>query len=195
MQKALKTANSEKFVFSCQTSNVVPEPPNSLVFGRNQAPDVWRALDSVFSPEKQANSSRFVAARFWVEKSAQSGPVPEFWGTSFFAGFSTARQPAEDVTVCHRLCHRSVWLRVWCKKGLKLPTPKSSFFRVSTVSGTPEPLVSLVFGRKQARGAHFALDSAFSPENRRIPSRRACRHLSPPLSPLRFWCQKCSKRL
>ena len=74
----LKTANSEKFVFSCQTSSVVPEPPDSLVFGRKQAPDTCRAL------------FRFLPGR-------KSGPVPEFRRTLFFAGFSAARQPAKDL--------------------------------------------------------------------------------------------------
>ena len=57
VQKALKTANSEKCVFSCQTSKVVPEPPSSLVFRRKPAPGVRRAPNSVFCPEKPANSS------------------------------------------------------------------------------------------------------------------------------------------
>ena len=43
VQKALKTANSEKCVFSCQTSKVVPEPPSSLVFCRKPAPGVCSA--------------------------------------------------------------------------------------------------------------------------------------------------------
>ena len=56
VQKVLKTANSEKFVFSCQTASGVPQPLDSLGFGRKQAPDATCALDSVSSPEKQANS-------------------------------------------------------------------------------------------------------------------------------------------
>ena len=34
---------------------------------------------------------------FWAEKVRKSGQVPEFQRTSFFAGFSVARQPAEDL--------------------------------------------------------------------------------------------------
>ena len=102
MQKALKTANSEKFVFSCQTSNVVPGPPTSLVFGRNRAPDVRRALDSVFCPDKHANSSPlslspFASAlsplAFGSKKRAKAAQFP----SSGVAGFSAARQPAEDL--------------------------------------------------------------------------------------------------
>ena len=79
VQKALKSANSEKFVFSCQTSKVVPEPPSSLVFRRKPAPDV-RAPNSVFCPEKPANSSPpssspLVTAlsplAFWVRQPAE----------------------------------------------------------------------------------------------------------------------------
>ena len=86
VQKALKTANSEKCVFSCQTLKVVPEPPSSLVFRRKPAPRVRRAPNSVFCPEKPANSSPLnpsplVTASsplaFWVQKCAKPGPVPE----------------------------------------------------------------------------------------------------------------------
>ena len=73
VQKVLKMANSEKFVFSCQTASGMPEPLVSLVFGRKQAPDAHFAL------------RRFVTALFWAEKSfgpksAQKRPssrVPE----------------------------------------------------------------------------------------------------------------------
>ena len=57
VQKALKTANSEKCVFSCPASKVLPGPPNSLVFLRKPAPGVCSAPKSVFYPEKPANSS------------------------------------------------------------------------------------------------------------------------------------------
>ena len=86
VQKALKTANSEKFVFSCQTSKVVPEPPSSLVFRRKPASRVCRAPNSVFCPEKPANSSPLnpsplVTAlsplAFWVQKCTKPGPVPK----------------------------------------------------------------------------------------------------------------------
>ena len=80
VQKALKTANSEKCVFSCQTSKVVPEPPSSLVFRRKPAPHVCRAPNSVFCPEKLANSSPLNSSplvtalsplAFWVQKCAK----------------------------------------------------------------------------------------------------------------------------
>ena len=61
VQKALKTANSEKFVFSCQTASGMPEPLVSLVFGRKQAPDA---------------------------KARKSGQVPEFQRPSFLASLS-----------------------------------------------------------------------------------------------------------
>ena len=88
-KKRSKRPTPEKFVFSCQTSNVAPEPPNSLVFGRNRAPDVRRALDSVFCPKKQANSSPLSLSplAFGPQKRPSSG----------VAGFSAARQPAEDL--------------------------------------------------------------------------------------------------
>ena len=57
VQKALKTANSEKCVFSCPASTVQPGPPNSLVFRRKPVPGVRHAPKSVFCLEKPANSS------------------------------------------------------------------------------------------------------------------------------------------
>ena len=95
--KALKTANSEKCVFSCQTSKVVPEPPSSLVFRRKPAPDVRH---SVFCPEKPANSSPLNSSPLVTAlsplafgcKSAQKRPQ---FPSSFSTGFFAARQPAE----------------------------------------------------------------------------------------------------
>ena len=85
----------QKFVFSCQTASGVPQPLDSLGFGRKQAPDAHFALDSVFCPEKHAElvttCHRFVAALFWAEKVRKSGQVPEFPRTSFFTGFSVFR--------------------------------------------------------------------------------------------------------
>ena len=43
----------------------------------------------------------------------------------------------------------------------------------------PEPPNSQVFGGKRAPDDHFAQFSAFGPEKRRIPARRACHRLSP----------------
>ena len=99
VQKALKTANFEKCVFSCQTSKVVPEPPSSLVFRRKPAPGV-RAPNSVFCPEKPANSSPLnlsplVTASsplaFWVQKCAKPGPVPDRSPTARRGGPSARR--------------------------------------------------------------------------------------------------------
>ena len=53
VQKALKTVESEEFVFPCRTASGMPEPQVSLVFGRKQAPDGHFAQDS----GKPANSS------------------------------------------------------------------------------------------------------------------------------------------
>ena len=145
------------------------------------------ALDSVFCPEKQANSippslSPFVTASsplsFGPKKCAKETRFPSFGGLRSSQGFPrrdsqprtllVTRQPAEvsacDTSACrtcHRLCHRSVF---GAKSAQNSQLRK--VFSCQTASGMPEPLVSLVFGRKQAPDAHFAQDSAFSPENR-----------------------------
>ena len=107
VQKALKTANSEKCVFSCPASKVVPGPPNSLVFLRKPAPG---APKSVFWPEKPANSSPLSSSplchrSLFGRKSAQNraqfspqgfsrpGSPPRTW-----LGLHVTRQPAELVT-------------------------------------------------------------------------------------------------
>ena len=108
MQKALKTANSEKCVFSYQTSKVVPEPPNSLVFRRKPAPDVRRAPNSVFCPANSSplSSSPLVTAlsplAFWSQKCAKAAPVPDLVLRRVFRGPTArrvlgGRQPAEVV--------------------------------------------------------------------------------------------------
>ena len=105
VQKALKTANSEKCVFSCPASNVLSGPPSSLVFRRKPAPGVRRAPNSAFCPEKPANSSPLNSSplvtalsplAFWVQKCAKPGPVPELLLRRVFCG----RQPAEDQAQC-----------------------------------------------------------------------------------------------
>ena len=122
MQKALKTANSEKFVFSCQTSKVAPEPRSS-------------PLVTALSP-----------LAFWSQKCAKAAPVP---GTRSPQGFPRSDSPPRTCSepgsrggpsarrggpsarrACHQRCHRSVRLRFWCKKRSKRSSPKSSFFRV-----------------------------------------------------------------
>ena len=55
--KSAENGELRKVRFSCPASNVLPGPPNSLVFRRKPAPGVRRAPKSVFCPEKPANSS------------------------------------------------------------------------------------------------------------------------------------------
>ena len=62
--------------------------------------------------------------------------------------------------------------------GAKRSNPKSPF-SCRTASGMPKPPNSQVFGGKRAPDDHFAQFSAFGPEKRRIPARRACHRLSP----------------
>ena len=88
VQKALKTANSEKFVFSCQTSKVVPEPPSSLVFRRKPGSE-FRFLPRKaceFQPaEPVAACHRFVTTRFLgakVHKTRPSSRAPSPQGFS-----------------------------------------------------------------------------------------------------------------
>ena len=137
VQKALKTVNSEKCVFSCQTSKVAPEPPSSLVFRRKPAPDVRRAPNSVFCPEKPANSSPLNSSplvtassplAFWAQKRAKPGPVPELLLRRVFRGPPTARRRGPSARQACQRC--SVRLRFWCKKCSKQSSPKSPFFRV-----------------------------------------------------------------
>ena len=123
VQKVLKTANSEKFVFSCQTASGVPQPLDSLGFGRKQAPDAHFALDSVFCPEKQASFiplslSPLVTASsplsFGPKKCAKAAKFPSSRGlrsSQGFPFFAQARQPAEVLArdtatcrTCRRLC-------------------------------------------------------------------------------------------
>ena len=121
VQKALKTVNSEKFVFSCQTSKVVPEPPSSLVFRRKPAPDVcgapipFSAPKSLRIPARRARHrlSPLCHRSLFGCKSAQNRAQ---FPSSGVAGFSAARQPAKDQarspTVrrggpsARRACHR-----------------------------------------------------------------------------------------
>ena len=196
VQKALKTANSEKFVFSCQTSKVVPKPPSSLVFRRKPAPRVCRAPNSVFCPEKPANSRRLNSSllvtalsplAFWV-------PVPELLLRRVFRGPTARRGPGPESDSPPR----------WSVSPLH-PAPffgaKSApngqvrrvRFSCRTASGMPKPPNSQVFGER-APDNHFAQFSAFGPEKRRIPARRACHRLSP-LCHRSLWGRKVRKRL
>ena len=84
VQKALKTANSEKFVFSCQTASVAPEPFRFACFRSKSGSrrSLWivlqtlTLLDSAFSPENRQIPSPLS----FGPKSAQKRPssrVPE----------------------------------------------------------------------------------------------------------------------
>ena len=111
-------------------------------------------------------------------KSAQKRPQ---FRNSFSAGFSAARQPAEDLarspTARRGFGLQSVSppslsplmspLRpapFLVQKALKTVSSEEFVFPCRTAIGMPEPQVSLVFGRKQAPDGHFAQDSAFGPE-------------------------------
>ena len=186
VQKALKTANSAKRVFSCQTSKVVPEPPSSLVFRRKPAPDVRRAPNSVFCPEKPANSSplnssplvtachRFVTTRFLGAKVRKIGPSSRAPSPQSFSRPVSpprsrlgVRQPAEVVRQPAELVTTDVTTDVtapsgsgfWCKKRSKRSSPKSPF-----LCRMPEPPSSQVFGRKRAPDVSFPLSGRKSGE-------------------------------
>ena len=132
VQKALKTANSEKRVFSCQTSKVVPEPPSSLVFCRKPAPDVRRAPKSVFCPERLVTAChRFVTARFLGAKVRKTGPVPELLLRMVF------RKPTKDQA--------------------RSPQPA----KVVRQSGMPEPRASKFAGFRWKAGSRQPLCSVF----------------------------------
>ena len=112
MQKALKTATPKSSFFV--SDGKLPEPPDSLVFRRNQAPVGFQPgkAGKVHSAKLVTVCHRFVTALFWAEN-----PVPDFQRTSFFAGCSedlpcnatAAEVLACDTAACqtcHRLCHR-----------------------------------------------------------------------------------------
>ena len=190
VQKALKTANSEKCVFSCQTSKVVPEPPSSLVFRRKPAPGVRRAPNSVFCPEKPANSSPrnlspLVTAlsplAFWVQKCAKPGPVPELLLRRVSRGPTARRGPGSmsDSPPGWSVSPPSL-------SPLKSPLHPAPCFGAKSA---PNGRVRRVrFSCRTASGMPKSV-SAFGPEKRRIPARRACHRLSPSL-----WGRKVRKK-
>ena len=198
VQKALKTANSEKRVFSCQTSKVVPEPPSSLVFRRKPAPDVRRAPKSVFCPEKPANSSPLRSSplvtalsplAFWVQKCAKPGPVPELLLRRVFRGPTARRGPGPESDSPPR----------WSVSPPSLSPPMSPLhsapFLVQKALKTVESEESVWFSVESGLpDNHFAQFSAFGPEKRRIPARRACHRLSS-LCHRSLWGRKVRKRL
>ena len=99
LQKALKTVESEESVFPCRAASEMPEPPNSLVFGRKRAPDNHFAQFSAFGPEKAANSSPpsmspLVTAlsplRHRAEKCAKAPQFPRGLGLLFIISLQIA---------------------------------------------------------------------------------------------------------
>ena len=171
--KSAQNGRVRRVRFSCRTASGMPEPPSSLVFRRKPGADVSFPLSA-----------------------RKSG---EF-------------QPAEHVTACHRRCHRSLTRQpaelvttdvttdvtapsgsgFWCKKRSKRSSPKSPFF-VSDCKWDARASKFAGFRSKAGSRRQF---SAFGPEKRRIPARRACHRLSPlrhRLSPLRhrsLWGRK-----
>ena len=111
VQKALKTVNSEKFVFSCQTSKVAPKPPSSLVFRQKPASGVRRS-EIRFLPRKacEFQLAELVAVvtalsplAFWVQKCAKPGPVPELLLCRVLRGLTARRGPgsvSDSVSDC-----------------------------------------------------------------------------------------------
>ena len=167
VEKVLKQTfrNPEKFVFSCQTAigclslKVARFPPKT-----------GSRRNSVFSPEKPANSSPpssspLVTAlsplAFGSQKCAKAAPVPEFRSRRVFRGptarrgpgsepdspprFRPAvRQPAELVTADVTVPSGSVF----GAKSAQNCQLRRVRFSCQSASGMPEPQVSLVFGRK-----------------------------------------------
>ena len=132
-KKRSKRPTPKSLFFRVRRQAWVPEPPNSLVFGRNRAPDARCAQDSAFCPEKQANS------------------IP-----LSLSPFATALSPlAFGLNKCAKAAQ-------FPSSGVAGTASRKFVFSCQTASGMPEPQVSLVFGRKQAPDAHFAQDSAFS---------------------------------
>ena len=157
MQKALKTANSEKFVFSCQTSKVVPEPPNSLVFRRKPAPTFavlripFSAPKSLRIPARRARHrlSPLCHRSLFGRKSAQKRPqFRELVLRRVFRGPTARRGPARSPAArrggpsarrggpsarraCHQQCYRSVRLRFLVQKALKNGRVRRVRFSVS----------------------------------------------------------------
>ena len=154
VQKALKTTNSEKCVFSFPASKVVPGPPNSLVFLRKPAPGVRRAPKSVFCPEKPANSSPLSSSplvtalsplAFWVQKCAKPGPVPKLLLRRVFSRpgvLHVTRQPAELVTA--RRSHLTIG---FCYR------PKTALFGPKTLSPRCHRFVTALFAAEKCAKA------------------------------------------
>ena len=174
--KSAQNGRVRRVRFSCRTASGMPEPPSSLVFRRKPAPDVSFPLSARKSGEFQP-AEHVTACHRFVE---------------------VVRQPAElvttDVTTDVTAPSGSGF---WCKKRLKRSSPKSPFF-VSDCKWDARASKFAGFRSKAGSRRQF---SAFGPEKRRIPARRACHRLSPlrhRLSPLRhrfLWGRKVRKRL
>ena len=145
-----------KSAFSCQTSKVVPEPPSSLVFRRKPAPRVCRAPNSVFCPEKLANSSPLNSSplvtalsplAFWVQKCAKPGPVPELLFRRVSRGPTARRGPGSMSDSPPRwsvsppslspLMSPLLRLRFFVQKALQTVESEESVFRVGLQVGCP----------------------------------------------------------
>ena len=95
------------------------------------------------------------------------------------------RQPAELVTA---------FVTVFGAKSAQAGQLRKVRFLCFFVSDGKEPLVSLVFGRKQAPDAHFALDSVFSPEKQANSIPPSLSPFVTALSPLSFGPKSAQKR-
>ena len=168
---------------------------------RKPAPGIRRAPNSVFCPEKPGNSSPLNSSSlvtassplaFWVQKCAKPGPVPELLLRRVFRGPTARRGPGSESDSPPRWSVSPPSLSPL--KSPLHPAPflvqKSAPFFVSDCKSSN----SQVFGGKRAPDDHFAQFSAFGPEKRRIPARRACHRLSP-LCHRSLWGRKVRKRL
>ena len=157
--KALVARPSRAFAILVSTSSGVSNP--STVESR----DGFRFLPGkagTFHPAELVTVPLTVGPK----KRAKAAQFPSSGGLRSLQGFPrhdsqprtllVTRQPAAVVT---RLCHRSVF----GAKALKTVNLEKFVFSCQTASGMPEPLVSLVFGRKQAPGFRF------QPEANSIP--------------------------
>ena len=163
--KSAQNGRVRRVRFSCRTASGMPEPPSSLVFRRKPAPDVSFPLSARKSGEFQP-AEHVTACHRFVE---------------------VVRQPAElvttDVTTDVTAPSGSGF---WCKKRLKRSSPKSPFF-VSDCKWDARASKFAGFRSKAGSRRQF---SAFGPEKRRIPARRACHRLSPLRHRFSLWGRK-----
>ena len=186
----------------------MPEPPSSLVFRRKPAPDVRRAPNSVFCPEKPANSSPLNSSPLVTAchrlsplrhrslfgcKSAQKRPQFRTCGPTARRG-PGSRQPPRWSVSPPSLSSLTSPLRpapFLVQKALKTLESEEFVFPCRTASGMPEPQVSLVFGRKQAPTTLLSFPLSARKTGEFQPA-----ELSPFVtasSPLRHRAEKCAK--